>query len=236
MARESLARSRVTEGNREPMPQTSLYGETFVEHPGFRPPEPNRNVGQQSHLPPGSGEPTLYRTTHQDGYPKMKGAPPPPVAEAEVRTTNFALGTDAIPFQRSSYSDAFKKMEGERIEIDSDAVRAFHTQHHSKVGSYGTAPAIISTSKSAFVNHGPLRPRSPAQFMQIEHVITPGDASHTVRQSSMRSDFVLHKDVAPPKPVNNSLQQSHLQFSSGAPPEWKTTQQDYFQWQRFRFD
>jgi hypothetical protein len=94
----------------------------------------------------------------------------------------------------------------------------------------------MSTTRETFVDHGAVRPRSPAQFAMIQHVIIPADDSLTVRQSSNRTDFVLHKKPERSVPVNNSLQESHLQFSGGPKAQWRTTQQDYFQWQRFKFD
>jgi hypothetical protein len=95
---------------------------------------------------------------------------------------------------------------------------------------------MASTTKETFVDHGVTRPRSPAGFAMIEHVIIPTDDLLTVKKSSNRADFVHHRKPVRSLAVNNSLQESHLQFASGAKPQWSTTQQDYFQWQRFKFD
>jgi hypothetical protein len=234
LARLALQRSRVTEGNREPVPQRSSYADTFVEYK-----EPRRQpadlVPTASHLPAGDGSPDQWRSCAQEAYQPLKGERTE-VVDRDLRGTHIRLGADGVRETTSLYTDTFKGTQGRLERVDATGMRDFHTAHHTKVGGREEQGPMISTSKDSFLPHTEAATRAPITFDHIEHVIIPGDPSHTVRESSMKGDFVPHSYLPPPKQINNSLQESHITATSGAADNWTTTQQDYFQFRTYKFD
>jgi hypothetical protein len=234
VARMALYKSQIGEGNRGPMAKTSSYGDTFVEHCGFVPPAQVKPSGRSS-LPTGNEADNVYESTTHAAYRPIEPWARAPL-DVSLRDSHFALGSDHIRESTSLYHDTFRGEPGSRATPDGEGARDFHTKHHAKAGNATDPADMVSTFQSTFVDHGTRRPRSPCQFTQVQHAIVPADDSLSVRESCMRSDFVPHLNAEVPKPVNILLHESHLVMDSGAPQEWKTTQQDYFQWQRFRFD
>jgi hypothetical protein len=230
----ALYRSNVGEGDGGPMARTSSYGDTFVEHRGFVPPAPLNRSGISS-LPTGNESDNVRESTTPAAYKPVEPSARAPL-DMSLRDSHFVLGSDQIREATSLYHDTFRGEPAQRTASEDEGARDFHTKHHTRVGNTTDQADMVSTFRSTFVDHGRQRPRSPCQFTQIEHVIVPVDDSLSVRQSSMASAFVPHLNADVPKPVNNSLHESHLVMDSGAPQEWRRTQQDYFQWQRFRFD
>jgi hypothetical protein len=186
-------------------------------------------------LPRGDGGADAWQSASKAAYQPLKGERSEP-ADPDLRSTHIVLGADCIREQTSLYRDTFKGSQGLQSRVDGNAMRAFHTSHHTNFGGAAEQGPLLSTNKESFVPHPGLRPRSPIQFGQIEHVITPGDASLTVNQSSMRAAYVPHPNMAVNRPINNLLQQSHIVSTSGARDDWTTTQQDYFQFKTYKFD
>lgn len=233
--RQALSRSQISVGHGEPMAQKSSYGETFIEHRGFRPPPPVGKTAYSSHIPGGNAEDTVLTSSCQDTYRPMKAEIPKPV-DNRLRDTHIVIGAAGVNETTSLYHDTFKGQQAAQIRVDPRHARAFHTEHHTRLAGPAMQEAMVSTSQATYVPHVGVKPRQPIQFEQIEHVITPSDPSLTVTQSSMKADFVEYRNARPNRPVNNALQQSHINISGGMGDNWKTTQNDYFQFKEFKFD
>lgn len=235
MQRQALSKSQISIGHGEPMAQRSSYGETFIEHRGFMPPPSIGKTAYISHIPGGNAEDTVLTTCSQDAYRPMKAEIPKPV-DNRLRDTHIVIGAEGVKETTSLYHDTFKGQQAAQIRVDPSQARAFHTEHHTRLAGPAMQEALVSTSQATYVPHVGVKPRQSIQFEQIEHVITPADPSLTVTQSSMKADFVEHKNARPNRPVNNALQQSHINIGGGMGDSWKTTQNDYFQFKEFKFD
>ena len=85
-----------------------------------------------------------------------------------------------------------------------------------------------------YVPHPECRPREPIMFDDESRAITMSDPTLIVRESTMKKDYVK-MDVKPPAPLINKLQTSHIQFGN-MKNDWKTTQDDYFQFKTYKMN
>jgi hypothetical protein len=231
--RARLQKSRVNEGCHEPTFQKSSYGDSFVEHKGFRPEKAEERSAFISHLPSGnSTDDQVYQTCSREAYQPTVGDRVD-IRDIGLRDSHLAIGSDAINERNSLYRETYKGEQLRQDRVDPVAVRDFHTSHHCKMGSWWRNEPTQSEAKSAYIHHRGARPRSPCHLIQGGSVICPADPSMTIRESAMKRDYVEHKKVDRNPPVNNRLQQSHILATSGFEDKWTTTSQDYFRFKTF---
>jgi hypothetical protein len=114
------------------------------------------------------------------------------------------------------------------------AARDFHQGHHND-HRVGPAERLEITTNQATYRGCPGGSASHmCTALKGGHNVVPSDPHFNVRRSAMEDDYVPHRDVKVPAPIDNSLQKSHIQLQAGSREPLSTTQSDYFQWEQYR--
>lgn len=233
--RERLTKSQFYGDRRESMNVTSSHNDTFKEYKGFKPPKPAETNLSVSHHNFRDCNETFQSESH-DSYVPHKIEVTPKV-DLHLTNTHIAFGQPGYSEMKSLYRDTFTEKQNVSEPVDRAAARYFNTAHHSRVVDETDHSPMMTTSQATYVPFTGVRPRSPAQHLQSCNSVTPADPSLTVKESTMHASFVHHKNFVADKPINNSLQRSHINMSGGEPvDQWKTTQSDYFQFKTYKFD
>lgn len=233
-ARERLTRSQFSEYKKEPMNTRTSYNDTFIEYKGFHPPSSVERSAFISHHDFRNCPDTFCSESHASyiSHPISKTQK----ADLNLSNTHIVFGTPEPSDMRSLYQDTFKGIQTGNQRIDPTELRSFNTAHHMKVNDDTADPKLYTTNQVTYVHHNNFRPRSPIHFSKMDSVIAPSDPSLTVTESTMHASFVPHHNASTNKPINNSLQSSHINFSGGETGKWTTTQSDYFQFKTYKFD
>jgi hypothetical protein len=200
-------------------------------HPDARPPPEAERTAFISHQDHRNwrGIPT---TTHREAfYPKV--AEPVPPVNNQLQESHGTFGNDAIREKTTLYTDSFRRPPPSMDRADVEAARAFHMAHHSNNRSMENEGPPSTMYDTTFIHHKGVPPSDMCEALKGGHNIVANDPRHVVRQSAMKTDFPEHPGVHRPEPIDNLLQRSHLQLT-GASQAWTTTQQDYFQWERYK--
>jgi hypothetical protein len=219
------------QGNAFPIVRTTEMQDGTRAYPDARPPPEAERTAFISHQDHRNWRGTPTTTHRETFYPKV--AEPIPPVNNQLQDSHGTFGNDAIRERTTLYADSFKHPPPSTDRVDVDAVRAFHMGHHSKGNSYQREDPPRTMHDETFVHHKGVRPSEMCDALKGGHNIVANDPRHVVRESAMKSDFPEHAGVHRPPPVDNLLQRSHLQLTGCGQP-WTTTQQDYFQWERYK--
>lgn len=233
-ARERLTRSQFSEDKKEPMNSRTSYNDTFIEYKNFQPPNPVARSAFISHHDFRDCNDN-FLSESRDSYQPHQISKTQKV-DLNLSNTHITFGMPGYCEMRSLYQDTFKGVQGGNQRIDPTELRNFNTAHHMRVQDYTDKQQLLTTNQTSYIHHKNVRPRSPIHFIQMDNVISPSDTSLTVKESTMHASFIPHKNVTANKPINNSLQASHINFTGGQNEKWSTTQSDYFKFKTYKFD
>jgi hypothetical protein len=131
------------------------------------------------------------------------------------------------------YDETFRKPPQTLEPANMDAARAFHMGHHSNSRSGMSEGPPKTVYQATYVHHKDTKPSDMCDSLKGGHNIVANDPRFVVRKSQMESDYAPYPGVHRPEPVDNFLQQSHLQLKGAALP-WTATQEDYFQYETYK--
>jgi hypothetical protein len=163
----------------------------------------------------------------------------PKQAESVHRTTgnlqesHASFGREGERMGTTLYRESFVKLPpiGERANVTER--RDFHQAHHNDARAGPAERLETTTYRTAFTGCPGGRASDLCDGLRGGNNVVASEPSFTVRRSAMKEDFIPHRGVQRPPPVDNFLQRSHIQLQ-GNPAHWTTTQQDYFLWQQYR--
>jgi hypothetical protein len=170
-------------------------------------------------------------TTHRDAfYPKVAQRVEP--VNNRLQESHGTFGNPAIREVTTLYDDSFGAPHSAVELADMGAARSFHMGHHSTNAS-GMHDRLPPTEYSAsYIRHQGAKASDMCDALKGGHNIVAYDPRFVVKTSAMDTDYIAHPGVHTPAPIDNSLQDSHLQLKGAALP-WTTTQQDYFQYESY---
>ena len=232
--RAQFQRSCVGQGTSAiPMYKQSVMHESIVPHPECRPPPPAEKTAFVSHHE--------YRnwvgpmtTTSQDAFQPKKAEVRQPF-NMGLQQSHMNIGYPGINENRSLYSDTFTKPPPTMDRVDANAMRAFHTAHHSKTDTNSAARTGTTTYNDTYRPQPDFRPPPICDALKGGHNIVPNEERFNVKESNMKESFKPPPKIDQATRTDNKLQKSHLQLKSNCPP-WTTTQQDYFLFNTYNMD
>jgi hypothetical protein len=229
--RVASTRSHAMQGfNLETVKRTAMEDAT-APHPEHRPPPEAERTAFVSHQDHRNWNRPVS-TTHRDAFsPKVAERVDP--INNELQASHGTFANPAIREVTTLYDESFGKPPATVELADMDAARSFHTGHHSNNRS-GQSDRLPQTEyRTSYTGHPGVRPSNLCDALKGGHNVVASDPRFVVKKSAMDTDYVAHPGDHRPPPIDNSLQNSHLQLKGGAFP-WTTTQQDYFQYETYR--
>jgi hypothetical protein len=219
------------QGNAFPPVSISESMEGIRGHPESRPPPLAERTAFISHQDHRNWRGTAT-TTHRETFcPKLAERVEP--VSNQLQESHGTFGNDAIREKTTLYTDSFKRPPPSIERADVRAAQAFHMAHHSNNRSTENEGPPATVYDATYIQHKGVKPSEMCDALKGGHNIVANDPRHVVKQSSMKVDFQGHDGGHRPAPIDNLLQRSHLQLT-GASQAWTTTQQDYFQWERYK--
>jgi hypothetical protein len=211
--------------------KTTTTEDATAPHPEHRPPPEAERTAFVSHQDHRNWNQPVS-TTHRDTfYPKVADRPEP--INNQLQASHGTFANPAIREVTTLYDASFAKPPSTAERADMDAARGFHMGHHSTNRS-GQSDRLPQTEyRASYAGHPGLRPSDICEGLKGGHNIVASDPRFVLTKSAMDTDYVAHPGGQRPPPIDNSLQDSHLQLKGGALP-WTTTQQDYFQYETYR--
>lgn len=172
-------------------------------------------------------------TTMGDAYGPKKVEHVAPINH-KLQETHAKFGDPTINEKRTLYADTFTNHPQTQDKPNMQEIRNFHMAHHSNSRRGGQADRTeITTNQASYTGCKGGKASEMCDALRGGHNIVPNDERFNVKRSAMKDDFVEHKDVKLPQPVDNSLQKSHIQLQ-GNGVKWSTTQRDYFQFNTYK--
>ena len=209
------------------MASKSVTQESIVPHPEYKPPPPAERTAFVSHCDFRNYDGKMS-TTMRDDYPAKKAEPARP-ANMGLQQSHCNIGYTGINENRSLYSDTFKNPGRTMDRVDANAMRAFHTAHHSKTDTGTAANTGKTTYQVTYLPQPDFRPPPSCDALKGGHNVVPQEDRFVVKESNMKESFKPPSRCDQATRQDNALQKSHLQLKSTV-PNWTTTQQDYFLW------
>lgn len=230
--RLAFARSTVGAGNCFPTVKDSAMKEAIVPHPECKPPPMAEKSAFISHHDFRNFNGKINTTMH-DALPPRKAEPVEPINN-HLQTSHMVLGAAGVHVKSTLSQDTYTKPPRTMEKADVDAARNFHMSHHSKTSSNSAAKTEITTNQATYIGCPGGKPSDMCDSLKGGHNIVPHDPRFSVKKSAMKEDFHPYPNVQPPPPIDNLLQRSHIQIQQDKSAQWKTTQQDYFQFNTYR--
>lgn len=230
--RAALTRSVVDQGTPTIAPVTkSVMRESIVPHPEYKPPPPAEKTAFISHCDFRNWDGKMTTTMRED-FP-VKHAEPARPANMGLQQSHCNIGYTGINENRSLYSDTFKDPGRTMDRVDANAMRAFHTAHHSKTDTGTAARTGQTTYQVTYLPQPDFRPPPSCDALKGGHNVVPQEDRFVVKESNMKESFKAPQRCDQATRQDNALQKSHLQLKSNC-PAWTTTQQDYFQFRTYK--
>ncbi|KAK8833730.1 hypothetical protein M9Y10_042461 [Tritrichomonas musculus] len=226
----NFQRSCINAGNNHPSVTTTTTQDALKPHPDFRPPELAPRTAFISHQDHRNWNGPIS-TTSRDAFQPKKAEYIPPVNN-QLQRSHANFGDDTINEKRTLYQDTFKPPPPNMERVDFQALRDFHQGHHTNSSSGMGDHTEITTNQATYKAFPGFKPSEICDSLRGGKNIVQNEPRLNVRESEMKSSFVAHK-YAPPQPIDNNLQKSHIQLQ-GSGEKWTTTQGDYFLFRTYK--
>jgi hypothetical protein len=228
--RLAFAKSVAMQGFNLDTVKTTTMDDATRPHPDHKPgPEAERTafISHQDHRNWNGPVTTTHRETF---YPKPADRVEP--INNRLQESHGTFGNPAIREVTTLYDDSFTMPPPAMELADISAARSFHMGHHSTNASGMHDQLPLTEYNASYRRHKDARASDMCDALKGGHNIVAYDPRFVIKKSAMDTDYVAHPGEHRPPPVDNSLQDSHLQLKGAALP-WTTTQQDYFQYETY---
>jgi hypothetical protein len=228
--RLAFARSVVMQGFDLPTTKTTTMDDATRPHPEHRPLPAGERTAFVSHQDHRNWNAPVTTTHHDEFFPKTAESVGP--VNNRLQDSHGTFGNPAIREVTTLYEDSFGRPPQAVEPADMAAARSFHMGHHSTSAS-GMHDQLPPTEyRASYTGHGRAKASDICDALKGGHNVVAHDPRFVLRKSVMDTEYVAHPGVHKPPPVDNSLQNSHVQLKGAALP-WTTTQQDYFQYETY---
>jgi hypothetical protein len=231
--RQQFARSSVPHGHDFPsVDQSAAQAATPHHRHSVPPPQSDRTAFTSHHdYRNWAGAPT---TTSREAFQAPRTMDQVQPLNRRMHDTSASFGNEAIIENRTLYGDTFTPPPSVMERVDMQAARDFHQGNHND-HRVGPAERLeITTNQATYRGCPGGRASEMCAGPRGGHNVVPSDPHFGGGRSAMQDDYVPHRDVKVPAPIDNSLQKSHIQLQAGSGGTFSTTQSDYFQWQQYR--
>jgi hypothetical protein len=227
----ALSKSSAGQGHHFPTVTDTTTRDALQPHPDVRPPPLAERTAFVSHHDYRNYRGS-FSTTHRDAF-APKEAEPVFRLTGNLQESHAKFGLEGEPMGTTLYRDTFTKPKHSAEPVDVAAARNFHQGHHND-HRIGPSEQLESTTyRSEFTGCKGGKASDSCDFLRGGHNVVANDPCFNVKRSAMKEEFIPHKGVERPAPVDNFLQRSHIQLAGGG-QQWTTTQQDYFLWEQYK--
>ncbi|KAH0787385.1 hypothetical protein GPJ56_008580 [Histomonas meleagridis] len=228
--RVDFGRSSFATGYKYPSVTRTTMQDAIQPHPEFKPPpmaDKTAFVSHQEYVNTNERPTTTNRAT----YKPCKYEYVAPINN-RLQESHASFGSPYINENHTLYNDTFKKFDNSQNKVDMEAIRNFHMSHHSDL-MRTDAKTEITTNQASYTGFPGFKPPPTCDALKGSNNVVPNDPRFNLKKSAMKEDYIPYKNALPPKPIDNHLQQSHIQMQ-GNQSSYSTTQGDYFQFKTYR--